>query len=194
MGNYTVIAEAGNALVRLLRRELTPKLIPDGGAIGLASPAERGDLMLCIHLYDIGESADFHVSGMVADGVDRQKFPPVYLNLFYLIAAFSASDVKFRSEEEQRVLGRVIQVMRDFPMLNPDTMEFASGVGREGVRIGFQKLEAEEKQKIWTFPGLPPKLSLFYRLGPLPLESARTREIQRVRSVRFRTEEKGEGV
>ena len=189
MGSYTVITEAGNALVQLLRRELVPEIIQNGDAIGLASPADRGDLVLCIHLYDISESEDFRMSGMVSDGVSRQKYPPVYLTLSYMITAFSASDVKFRSQEEHRILGRVIQVLRDHPILNPDTMELGAGNGREGIRLEMRKLETEEKLKLWTFPNLANRLSLYYKMGPLPLESARTRDIQRVGSVEFRTEE-----
>ena len=192
MGTYTVIAEAGSALVRLLRREMVPEIIPNGDAVGLATPADRGDLVLCIHLYDVSLSEEIRVSGMVSDGVSRQKYPPTHLTLSYLITAFSASDVKFRSEEEQRILGRVIQVLRDCPTLNPETMEFTAGGSRDGIRMEMQKLEAEEKSKIWSFPNLAPRLSLFYRLGPVPLESARTREIQRVRSLQFHTEEQGE--
>lgn len=190
MGSYTVIAEAGDALVRLLRKELAPDILPNADAIGLATPADRGDLVVCIHLYDVSESEDFRMSGMVSDGVKRQKFPPVYLSLSYLITVFSASDVKFRAGEEHRILGKIIQVLRDYPILNPETMEF--GTGREGVRIEMRKLETEEKLKIWNFPNLAARASLFYKIGPVPLESAKTKEIQRVSSVEFRVEEQGE--
>ena len=99
MGSYTVITETGNALVNLLRRELVPQLIQNAEAIGLASPADRGDLVLCVHLYDISESEDYRQSGMVSDGVSRQKYPPIYLTLSYMITVFSASDVNFRAHE-----------------------------------------------------------------------------------------------
>lgn len=189
MGSYTVIAETGNALVRLLRQELVPEIIQNADAIGLATPADKGDLVLCIHMYDVSESEEYRQSGMVSDGVSRQKYPPVHLTISYMITAFSASDVKFRSEEEQRIMGRVIQVLRDYSVLNPETMEFTAGRGREGIRLEMRKMELEEKQKLWNFPNLAVKPSLYYRVGPIPLESARTKEIQRVGSVEFRVEE-----
>lgn len=188
MGSYTVIAETGSALVNLLRRELVPQIIQNADSIGQASPADRGDLVVCIHLYDISESAEFRQSGMVSDGVKRQKFPPAYLTLSYLITAFSSSDVKFRSEEEQRILGKVAQVCRDYSILNAETMEFVSG-GREGIRLEMQRMEPEEKLKVWNFPNLPNRLSLYYKVGPVPMESAKTRDIQRVRGMEFRAEE-----
>lgn len=184
MGSYTVISETGNALVRLLRRELVPEIIQNADSVGLASPADRGDLVLCIHLYDIRESEEIRVNGMLSDGVGRQKYPPVYLTLSYMITAFSASDVKFRAEEEQRIMGRVVQVLRDNSVLDPENMEFVSG--RDGIRIEMLKLETEEKLKLWNFPNQAAKMALYYKLGPLPLESSKTRDISRVTSIEFR--------
>lgn len=186
MSDYAVIAETGNAIVQLLRKELVPDIISDSAGIGLASPADRGDMVLCVHLYDVSESDTYRVSGMISDGTDRQKFPPIYLTLSYLITAFSAGDVKFRSGEEQRILGKVAQVLRDYPTLNLNTMEFGGGNEEDRIRIEIMKADAEEKSKLWSFPNLAPKLSLFYRVGPVALESARTEKVKRVQEIEFR--------
>lgn len=186
MGDYTVIAEVGNALVRLLQMELVPDIISNNAGIGLASPADRGDMTLCIHLYDVSESQNYRVSGMISDGVDRQKFPPIHLMLSYMITAFSASDVKFRSQDEQRILGKVVQVLRDNPILNLETMEFGTGSEGDRIRIEMIKPYEEEKSNIWSFPNMPAKLSLFYRMEPVALESAKTKNIRRVQEIEFR--------
>lgn len=185
MSDYTIIAEAGNALVQLLRKELVPNLIRNGADIGLASPADRGDMTLCVHLYDVSESETYRVSGMISDGEERQKFPPIYLTLSYIITAFSAGDVKFRSEEEQRILGKVAQVFRDCPILNLDTMEFGMGGGDEQIRIEMLRADLDEKTKVWAFPNLAAKPSLFYRMGPVALDSARTKNVKRVQEIEF---------
>lgn len=185
MSNYTIIADIGNALVRLLRKELVPDLIKNGTAIGLVSPADRGDMTLCVHLYDVSESETYRISGMIPDGADRQKFPPIHLTLSYLITAFSASDAKFRSEEEQRILGRVTQVLHDSPILDLDTMEFGMGGGEGKIRIEMIRADTEDKLKVWSFPNLAPKLSLLYRMDPVALDSARTRDVKRVREIEF---------
>lgn len=188
MENYEIIANVGDALVRLLRKELVPDVIPSGDSIGLASPADKGDMILCVHLYDVSESELYRISGMQSEGVDRQKYPPVHLTLSYLITVFSASDVKFRSREEQRILGRVVQVLRTYPLLNPDTMEFVTGGVSHGIRMEMKKMELEDKQKVWDFPNLAPKLSLFYRMDPVPLESTLTKAVSRVREMEFKTD------
>ena len=55
---------------------------------------------------------------MVTVDASRQKYPPAYLTLFYMVTAYSNGDVKYRSEEEQRLLGRVIQVFHDYSVLD----------------------------------------------------------------------------
>lgn len=187
MSNYIIISETGKALVKLLQKELVPDLIKNDAAIGLASPADKGDMILCIYLYDVKESESYRVSGMISSGETRQKFPPVHLTLSYMITAFSSSDVRFRSEEEQRILGRVIQVLHDYPTLNPNTMEFGAG-GEEGIKLEMYKADLEEKMKVWNFPNLAQRLSLFYRMGPVSLESAKTKEIKRVQGIEFRSD------
>lgn len=189
MSGYAIIAEAGNALVRLLRKELVPDLIRNGADIGLASPADRGDMTLCVHLYDVSESTTYRVSGMISDGAERQKFPPVYLTLSYMVTVFSAGDVKFRSEEEQRILGKVVQVFRDYPILNLDTMEFGIGGGEEQVRIEMLSVDVDEKTKLWAFPNLAAKPSLFYRMDPVALESAKTKSVKRVQEMEFQRDD-----
>ncbi|MCH5275793.1 MAG: DUF4255 domain-containing protein [Lachnospiraceae bacterium] len=188
MSNYTVIADAGTALVQLLRKELVPDIVKNSTSIGLASPADKGDMVICVHLYDVSESEVYRVSGMISESVDTQKFPPVYLTLSYLITVFSASDVKFRSQDEQRILGKVAQVLRDHPTMNPDTMEFDTESGEDRIRVEMIKADADEKSKAWSFPNQAPRLSLFYRIGPVALESARTKNVPRVQEMEFKKE------
>lgn len=186
MADYMIMAEVGNALVRLLRKELVPELIKSDAGIGLASPADKGDMSLCVHLYDVNESKKYRVSGMVSEGVDSQKFPPIHLTLSYMITAFSASDVKFRSGEEQRILGRVAQVLLDYPIFDPDTMEFGTGGGEDKIWIEMVNTDVEERSKLWDFPNLAPKLSLFYSIGPVAVESSKIKKIRRVQEIEFR--------
>lgn len=191
MADYMIMAEVGNALVRLLRKELVPELIKSDAGIGLASPADKGDISLCVHLYDVNESKKYRVSGMITEGVDSQKFPPIHLTLSYMITAFSASDVKFRSEEEQRILGRVSQVLLDYPIFDPDTMEFGTGGGEDKIWIEMVQTDIEERSKVWNFPNLAPKLSLFYSIGPVAVESSKTKKIRRVQEIEFRGDAAG---
>jgi len=180
MANYTVISEVGNALVRLLRNNMVPNDILNPESIGLCSPDDRGDIMLGLHLYDIKESQEVRQSTMVNVDAKFQRYPSTYLTLYYMITAYSNGDIKFRSSEEQKLLGRVIQIFADNPVIDARTFEPAPGAKSDYFRIEMVQMELEDKMRVWTVPNKAYKLSLFYRVTPIELESARTKKVQRV--------------
>lgn len=185
MGNYAVIAEIGNGLVKLLREHLVPEVVPNGDAIGLCSPSDKGDMAVGIYLYDIKESGEARDNSMVAINARKQRYPSSWLELYYMITAYSNGDIKFRSGEEQKITGKVMEVLKDYPRLNQRNIH--SSVSEEGEEafIEFLYPDMEEKQRIWNAPNTPYKLSLFVRVAPAVLESGRTREVKRVVDMDF---------
>lgn len=183
--SYGMIAEIGNRLTELLCRELVPEVLQHRDHIGLCSPDNHGDIRLGIYLYDVSENEEMVVPGMVDTGVRTQTYPSSYLTLGYMITAYSESDLKFRAAEEQRILGRVVQTLRDNSVFAEGTLEGS----QVPVRIELQRIKSYEKLRLWNFPNVPYKLSLFYRVYPVEIRSARTREITRVREVEFAVRE-----
>lgn len=181
MGKYTVIAEVGTRLAEILTQELVPDLIQDKNGIGLCCPSDKGDFVLGIYLYDIRENGDLRVSGMVNSSFNQQKFPPMYLSLYYMITIYAGSDVKFRAVQEQRILGRVIQVLNDHNLL--PSYQMGADSGGIDLRIEFLDMEIEDKMKIWNTVDQPYRTSLFYRVSPVELESTRSRTVTRVTEV-----------
>ena len=100
MGRYTVISEVSQKIVDLLFDGMVPDLIADKNSIGLCGPDEKGDFSVGIYLYDIEENHDLRRSGMVNYSYTGQKFPPLILSLYYMITAYSSSDIKFRAVQE----------------------------------------------------------------------------------------------
>lgn len=193
MGSYTAIADTGNALVRLLQHYLVPDTILNADSIGLCSPADHGDFMLGIHLYNVEECMEMRDSEMVDMSLNQQKYPPSYLTLYYMITPFSTSDLKFRAEEEQRIMGRVLQVLKDYGSFDADSyqpVQFPKGLD---IRVELEKLSMEEKLKIWNVPDAAYRTSLFYRAVPVSLESSKFRKIRRVTDVNLAIEEKEHG-
>lgn len=184
---YGMIAKIGNLLVEALCRDLVPDAVLHNSDIGLCSPDDHGNLSLGIYLYDISENEDIRTSGMVNEGVDKQSYPPVYLSLYYMITAYSGSDMTFRAPEEHKILGRVIQALRDNSILSTAQM----GGGTMPAQIQLQRMSQAEKIRMWNFAGEPYKLSLFYRIQPVEIPSARTREITRVKDAGFAMKEDG---
>jgi hypothetical protein len=180
MGKYTVIADVGEALVALLRENLCPEVILSPDNIGLCSPAEKGDHILGLHLYDVRESQELRATNMVNVSPGVQRYPSAYLTLSYMLTAYSKADEKHRAGEDQRILGRVIQTFEDFSALSADTLTPVARAAGSDLRIQMLALDTETQQRVWNVPNQAYRTSLFYRVGPVELESARTRTVQRV--------------
>lgn len=187
MGKYTVIAEVSQKLVDLLADGMVPDLITDKNAIGLCGPDEKGDFSVGIYLYDVEESDEMRRSGMVNFSETGQKFPPLVLSLSYMITAYSTSDIKFRAIQEQRILGRVMQILSDNALIGGD--QFGNDTTKADLRIELQPLTTEEKMKLWNDTTKPYKTSLCYKVTPVELESTKERRISRVKEFTVELEE-----
>lgn len=173
--------------MRILRDGLVPEVIPGSHAIGLCSPADKGDYSLGLHLYDIRECEDVRATEMVQVRPFSQQFPPMLLSLYYMITAYSDSDLKFRAAQEQRILGRVMQIFYDNPVIQADRIG-PSALGMD-MRIELLNPELDEKLRLWNMPDIPYKASLFYRVTPVELESVRTKRVTRVTELSFELKE-----
>lgn len=190
MSSYSMISDVGNGIVKILRSQMVPEIILNSDAIGLCSPEDKGDLSLGIYLYDVKESEEMMGRGNPATAGDTRKAPSQYLNLFYMITAYSSSDIKFRASEEHRILGRVIQTLWDNPVLGPDYLSEGSGSMDYPLRIEMLKLDNEEKLKMWNTPNMPYKLSLYYKVYPVEIESLKVKTLRRVVDVDFTVDER----
>lgn len=191
MASYTAIADAGQQLVQILQNGLVPEVIAGAHNIGLCTPSDRGEYALGVHLYDIRESEEVRSSGMLNTGLDRQQYPPMYVSLYYMITAFSDSDLKFRAAEEQRIIGSAMQVLYDHPVIPAEFLSNrASGIN---ARIELQNPDMDEKLRVWNVPNTPYRASLFYRITPVEIESARTKRVARVTDIVFGAKEQSHG-
>ncbi len=179
MGMYTAIVDTGNAIVSLLRNNLVPDIITNPDSIGLCSPDERGDILLGIHLYDVRESKEMHDTSMLTLDSSYQRYPSIFLTLSFMITAYSTADNKFKAAEEQKIIGKVIQVLRDNAVLDFDKTSALN------PNIIMQTLETDEKQKLWQFPNMAYKLSLFYKVTPVEIMSEKLKTTKRVTQANF---------
>lgn len=178
MGKYTIIADTGNCLVERLRGALVPDLIQNAGEIGLRSPEDRGDTVLGLFLYDIRPSEEVHQKRAVVTN-DRIAKPPVFLSLSYMITAYSQGDIQYRLPQDERILGRVIQYFHDNPIIPLEEVDARRMSGTE-LHIQMLKLDEDEKSRIWSFPNVGNRLSLFYRVSPVAIDSEISRKVTRV--------------
>jgi hypothetical protein len=185
LASYTIMADIGNAIVQLLRDNLVPGIIINTESIGLCTPSDKGDIVLGVNLYDVKENQDVIPSGMSAQGTKQMKYPSTFYNLYYMITAYSASDIKFRAAEDQKILGKVLQVLKDNPTFRAEQLGSEFTNSQFAPKIELLQLENDEKMKLWNVPDMPYKLSLFYRVYPVEIESNRVKEVTRVVDVDF---------
>jgi len=190
MNKYTIIADISNHICSLFKKNMTPEPILNEEFIGVCTPNEKGDLILGIYLYDIKESEEIRSTTMVYRSNTIQKFPPTYLTLYYMITAYSNTEIKFKYMDDQRILGRVIQVLTDNSTINLEEITRSSNILMPEAKIQLLNLNNEEKNKIWNAPNVPYRLSLCFSVSPVELESTRERKVQRVIDVISEVKEK----
>jgi len=184
MADYSVIADIGLSFVKVLREALVPELINHSDGVGLANPLDRGDMNVTVYLYEIKENSDARNQEMVDLG-DRMRYPGVALDLYYIVTAHSTSDVLTRGIDEQRMIGRMIQLLHDHSVLRDDDLEGALTGTANTYRISKEPVPLETL--ISLFPNQPYKLSLGYKIGPVYIDSTRTRTVSRVSERQFKT-------
>lgn len=183
---FSMITDVGEKLVEVLSKALVPDVITHSGSIGLCSPEDHGDYSLGVYLFDVNPCDDVPAGGMMNTGLDTQTYPSTYVTLDYMVTAYSQSDLKFRAGEEQKILGRVIQALGDARMIPAAKL----GIGvTMNAKIELRRLSQEEKMRMWVFPEVPYKLSLFYRVTPVEIASSKVNSIVRVRDINMLVDE-----
>lgn len=189
MADYTAIYEAGNALVELFRRNMTPEPINKPELIGLASPYEPEDLQLTVHLVHAEDASSGAASGYVQESVKVQRRAPLPLKLTYLITAHSKAPVQNREGDEQRIMGRVLQVLRDNTQLTADMLIGSLAKHEAKLNVSMSKANFEQMTKFWTHSAKPYKLSVMCQVSSVQIDSNKTRTVGRVKDVKITLDE-----
>lgn len=181
---YTGIAETSAALTELLIKHMVPEPIKRRDQIVLCNPSGKESCRVGIWLYDIEESRELGNHAMIPIDETRRKYPPSYINLFYMITAYSNGDGKYQAAEEQYLLGKIIQVLKDNAVLE----DFSDG-GGPVCSVSLQNLPIEDKLRIFHAPDHIYKTSLFYEVGPIEIESKKEERFTRVSDIQYRINE-----
>ncbi|WP_181995620.1 DUF4255 domain-containing protein [Clostridium sp. AM58-1XD] len=179
---YMAVPAVSRALVSLLQDHMVPSILPGLEEVGICSPSERGDLSLMIWMYDVQES-DRVSDYQMRMGEKELQFPPTYLDLYYMIAAYSKVDIQYRAEEEQKILMKVMEIFRDYCILDESTLRPAEKADPMAIHIEPLRVNIDDKLKMWGQAGESYRLSLFYRVSPVRLENETRRKITRVTEI-----------
>lgn len=185
IGDYTVIADVGATIVKLLREQMVPEPITRPELIGLASPADKGDLQLSLFLYNIQEHENRRTE-MVDDGSGSLKYPPMALDLHYLLTAYSNADLHSKMIDEHRIIGKALQLLHDHSVLRGSVLQGTLASQSEELRLVLDNVPSETMINYWNFSDMPYKMSVSFRVSPVLIDSTRTKNAPRVRQREFR--------
>lgn len=179
MSEYTVIAEVGEALARVLWEEiqLDPQvslLIDNENRISLESPkelAEDNSVRLSIYLYRVVENAFMKNQPNVAADGRRQRVAPLALDLCYLVTPLVGTP-----REQQIVLGKVMQILYDRALLEGTDLSAAMTEAAEEVRVVLNPVSLEETTRVWQALEMSYRLSVCYVVRVALVDSRRSRQ------------------
>jgi hypothetical protein len=186
VADYQVIADAGDALSRVLWQEiLTEQTVRDlfngdPQNISLESPralqdANNTSVRLSIYLYRIVEDPYVKNRPLLPDGGRLQRRAPLTLDLFYLVTPLVGAP-----REQQLVLGKVMQIFHDRAVLEGSDLSAAMAAAGEEIRVVLNPVTLDEASQIWQAIDMSYRLSVCYVVRVAIVDSMRSRATQPV--------------
>lgn len=188
MGDFNIISDVSNSVLKTLRDNLCPELIQSPESVMLAAPSDKtADFQLGLYLYDIQEMREYRQTEYVRISPSQRKLPPKPLNLYYAVFINSKAQMSMDSENEQRILGRVLQILMDFPVLSENLAE----EDEMEATVTIQTMSFEEKTKLWSVMNIPYQLAVYFSVAPVLLSSRKVSSFTRVVDAAFATDQIG---
>lgn len=180
MGDYNAIYEAGQSLVELFKKEMTPLPISSPEGIGLCTPHEPEDFQLTVWIYNIEEFNDTGInSGYIADpsNLQQERYAPMQLRCHTLVSAHSKAPMQTRLTDEYRIIGRALQIVRDTPVIPADRLTGSLANQGGAIQLQYIKLSNDEMGKIWNNANKLIKPSFGLYISSVYMESNRIRPV-----------------
>lgn len=182
MSEYTVVADVGEALVRVLWEEMQNNppvggLIDNEARISLQSPfelRENNAVRLSVYLYRIVEDPYLKNQPMQPGPGRLLRRAPLTLDLFYLVTPLVGTP-----REQQIVLGKVMEVFHDRSILQGSDVG-PLALADEELRVVLNPVTLEETTRVWEAMQMSYRLSICYAVRVAILDSTRSRLTQPV--------------
>jgi uncharacterized protein DUF4255 len=160
MANDRVVWDLAVTLQELLRSRLS---LPDGRSVNFAVDVPSGNLqqdvrpLVYVCLYEVEENAQFRkmdralVSAVEEDGdlYEYYQFPPLAVQFRFLLTCFGRT-----REEEHRLLGQMLRIIHDHPILQGDMVKGDSVAPDEKVSLSIRSsFGIEAQSRFWLAAG-----------------------------------------
>ena len=193
MADYTALVEAGNALVEMLRENLTPEPIGNRELIALCSPHESENNQLTLYLYQVEEDTQGAQSGYYQVSRDTERLRPARYNLRFLVTAHSKAPAQLKEADQYRMVGAALQVLRDHPIIDQAYLSGSLAEQNAQVHVVLEKTTQDQLLKIWNNTSTAYKLAFVVLLTGVEIDSRRERRFTRVTDVSIDTQQKPGG-
>lgn len=193
MADYTALVEAGNALVEMLRDNLTPEPIGNKELIALCSPHESENNQLTLYLYQVEEDTQGTESGYYPVSRTVERLRPTKYNLRFLVTAHSKAPAQMKEADQYRMVGAALQVLRDHPVIDQEYLSGSLAEQNAQIRVVLEKTNQDQLLKIWNNTSSTYKLSFVVLLSGIEIDSKKERRISRVTDVSIDTRQKPRG-
>lgn len=193
MGDYTALMEAGSALVEMLRDNLTPEPLSGREQISLCSPHESENNQLTLYLYHVEEDSPNLNAGYYQEDRDTQRIRPAKYILHYLVTAHSKAPAQMKEAEQHRIIGAVLQVVRDNPVIPARYLTGSQAEEQAEIHVQAERTPLEQLLKIWNNTSKEYKLSFVLTVTGVSIRSRRERRVARVTDITIDTDVRCQG-
>lgn len=184
MSDYRVLQDLTLHLRQLLFQGLTGDDEVSGNftsinTISLASPAQLADgsgsgvsqPLLSLYLYQVLPNAHLNNRPLVPVSPGEQRYPPLSLDLFYLLTPLSTSP-----EDNLVILGRSMQILAANAIVQASFLDSDLRPSRPEVRVMINPVNLEELTRIWNAFNQSYQLSVCYQVHVVSIDTARAPE------------------
>lgn len=141
-------------------------IIQNPEQISFLSPkdaAQQKPPQISVYLYNVAELASMRNQPTPLQNPSK---PPLYLNLRYLITPLTQN-----VEDDQTVLGKILQLFHDTPVLRSSSLQGSLSEAGEDLKVMLDPLTVDELSKLWSMISAPYRLSVGYTVYPVKIDS-----------------------
>lgn len=181
-----------NALTALFSHALS-ELFPGSGRVGICTPDEPRDLLLGLYLYNIRPCYDVATQPLIQKGSGFREQSARFLELYYLLTAYSKAEDAYKTQEEHNILFRAVETLVNTPVLTERELGFKPGAYIDKLQLQMLDLTPDEISNIQSCRNKPYRLSVGFRVTPVEIAAKEGESVSGISSADIQAAQKTQG-
>ena len=141
----------------------------------LVKDTEPDQNALSLYLYKVNENPEMKNRFLEAIDGHRQIYPPLALNLYYLMTPITNS-----ADNDHTLLGKALQILYKYSILNGSSLKGVLAGSDLQLRIVLNPVSLDELSNLWSAFLRPYRLSVSYEVKVVFIDSERETSGERV--------------